>query len=146
MNQLGQIDELKKSDYDRGFLQLLEQLTSVESEKISYDDFCKHYDNINNKIYVIRNISTNKIVASGSIFIEKKFIHNLSSVGHIEDIIVDSNYRGFGLGKVIINHLTNVAKNNGCYKVILNCSNKNVGFYEKCGFVKKETEMVKYFT
>lgn len=31
----------------------------------------------------------------------------------------------------------------GCYKVILDCSEDNVPFYQKCGLVKKEVQMVK---
>ena len=49
------------------------------------------------------------------------------------------------LGKKIVYHLINLAKENGCYKVILNCNENNVGFYEKCGLIRKECEMVKYF-
>lgn len=32
----------------------------------------------------------------------------------------------------------------GCYKIILDCSQKNIPFYEKCGFSHKEYEMVLY--
>lgn len=38
-----------------------------------------------------------------------------------------------------------MAKEIGCYKVILDCSEGNVGFYERCGLVRKEVQMVKYF-
>jgi glucosamine-phosphate N-acetyltransferase len=38
-----------------------------------------------------------------------------------------------------------VGKTVGCYKVILDCSEKNVPFYEKCGFTVKEKQMVVYF-
>lgn len=31
----------------------------------------------------------------------------------------------------------------GCYKVILDCSEDNVPFYEKCGLTRKEVQMVK---
>ena len=31
----------------------------------------------------------------------------------------------------------------GCYKVILDCSEENVPFYEKCGLTKKEVQMVR---
>ena len=34
-----------------------------------------------------------------------------------------------------------MAKQNGCYKVILDCSESNVGFYEKCGFDNKGYQM-----
>lgn len=33
----------------------------------------------------------------------------------------------------------------GCYKIILDCSVKNVPFYQKCGFTEKEREMVLYY-
>lgn len=35
------------------------------------------------------------------------------------------------------------AKEVGCYKVILDCSEDNVNFYQKCGFTKKEVQMVR---
>ena len=44
----------------------------------------------------------------------------------------------------IIQELMEVGKAAGCYKVILDCSEKNVGFYEKCGFQRKEVLMAWY--
>ena len=145
MNELYHIDRIDKTDYHRGYLQLLEELTVVESEKISYKDFCDNLPNINSRIFVIRNLSADKIVATGSIFIENKIIHRFGKVGHIEDIVVDPQYRKMGFGKKIVQHLVNIAKENGCYKVILDCENKYEGFYNKCGFKCKGIEMVKYF-
>lgn len=40
--------------------------------------------------------------------------------------------------------LTHAAKARGCYKVILDCSEANAAFYEKCGLVRKEVQMVRY--
>lgn len=145
MNKLYCIDKLSKSDYSCGFLELLEQLTVVNASDITYEQFCEQFDSVNSEVYVIRDMNENKIIASGSILIEKKFIHKLSSVGHIEDIVVDKEFRSMGLGNQLVNYLSNVAKERGCYKVILNCSDKNVKFYNKCGFVIKEFEMAKYF-
>lgn len=34
------------------------------------------------------------------------------------------------------------AKGAGCYKVILDCGESNVAFYEKCGLTRKEVQMV----
>lgn len=36
-----------------------------------------------------------------------------------------------------------LAQELGCYKVILDCSEDNVPFYEKCGLTRKEVQMVK---
>lgn len=62
-------------------------------------------------------------------------------MGHIEDVVVDEKYRGKHLGKRIIEELKKIATEHGCYKTILDCAEKNVKFYEKCGFIKKETQM-----
>ena len=45
----------------------------------------------------------------------------------------------------IIEQLTAIGQKAGCYKIILCCDEKNVGFYERCGYEKKEVEMVLYF-
>ena len=140
-----EIGRLRRHDYYRGYLQLLEQLTTVNADKISFGDFCKQLGGINSNIFVMRDKNVDdKVIATGTIYIERKFIHNLGKVGHIEDVVVDSNYRGQGLGKKMINILVDRAKKEKCYKVILDCSEKNVGFYEKCGFVKHEVEMRMY--
>ncbi len=140
------INKLQKVDYYNHYLQLLEELTTVNARDITFEQFCDHCDQLssNTHIYVIRNKDATKVLASGSLLIEKKFIHHLGSVGHIEDIIVDRDCRGLGLGKMIIDHLSNKAKDGGCYKVILNCDRDNVKFYEKCGFEEKEVMVVRY--
>ena len=93
---------------------------------------------------------------------EKKFLRGLGTVGHIEDIAVDKTQQGKKLGLRIIHALTGISEALGAYKTILNCSDHNIrkstrlrtdllihhlcpAFYEKCGFVKKENEMVCVF-
>jgi glucosamine-phosphate N-acetyltransferase len=136
---------LQKDDYNKGYLDLLSQLTEVNKENITYQKFCNFIDTLNENHIIIVITNNNKLVASGTLLIENKIIHGISKVGHIEDIVVDDDSRGLGLGRKIIDHLTNLSKNNNCYKVILNCQEEKCGFYEKCGYEKKEFEMVKYF-
>lgn len=81
------------------------------------------------------------MVAMGTIFIEHKLIHNCSCVGHIEDIVVHEKYRNMNFGKFLIDYLVNIAKERQTYKVILNCSEENMRFYQKCGFHKSNLEM-----
>ena len=45
----------------------------------------------------------------------------------------------------IIDQLKHLGQRSGCYKVILDCAEKNVGFYEKLGFLRKEIQMALYF-
>ena len=69
----------------------------------------------------------------------------MGRVAHVEDVIVHNDCRGNGLGKMLVNKCIEHAKQQHCYKIILNCSNENIPFYEKCGFNKKENEMAMYF-
>lgn len=101
--------------------------------------------NNNHRIFVIEDCLKNAVIASGTIFIEEKLIRNYGKVGHIEDIVVNSKYRGYGLGKKMIELLTEYAKEQGCYKCILDCSDENVGFYEKCDYVRKGAQMAIYY-
>ncbi|KAI4341967.1 hypothetical protein MLD38_026634 [Melastoma candidum] len=97
-------------------------------------------------ICVIEDVASRKIVATGSIFVERKFIRGCGKVGHIEDVVVDGSTRGLSLGKRVVSFLADHARSVGCYKVILDCSMDNRAFYEKCGFKQKEVQMVRYFT
>jgi len=77
-------------------------------------------------------VRTGDVVGYGSIVIEKKI--RGSTMGHIEDVVSDENFRAIGAGRAIIDHLIGIAKQEKCYKINLNCTEGNIGFYEKCGF------------
>jgi glucosamine-phosphate N-acetyltransferase len=136
---------LEKNDYNLGYLELLEQLTDVG--KIPIEEWNNRYNEIkqNPCIQIWVMVENNTIVSSGTLILEPKFIHNNGTVAHIEDVVVHRDKQGLGFGKKLLDALVDVSKNNGCYKVILNCSNKNIGFYEKLGFVQKEIQMAHYF-
>ena len=85
-----------------------------------------------------------EIVASGTLIIEPKIIHQFGKVGHIEDIFVNPEYQGQGLGEEIVTHLIDLSKEYGCYKCILNCDVNLIKFYQKCGLEPKNMQMVKY--
>lgn len=44
----------------------------------------------------------------------------------------------------IIDELVKIGDILGCYKIVLDCSDRNIPFYERCGFQSKETQMTKY--
>lgn len=130
-----------------GYLECLSQLTVVG--EISREAFVKRFKDLQlqNDSYhphVICN-ETGRIVAAGTLLIEKKFIRQCGSCGHIEDIVVDSAQRGKNLGKVLLQALRTMAiERFGCYKVILDCEEGKVQFYEKCGFKEKGRQMTHY--
>ncbi|CAO3691771.1 hypothetical protein G6F56_006754 [Rhizopus delemar] len=136
---------LRSNDYYRGYLQVLSVLTEVghhtpDSWKTQFEYMKKH----NDTYYVVTIENQGRIAATGTILIEHKFVHKNGIVGHIEDIAVDSSHQGKKLGIRIIEALKYIAQQTGCYKVILDCSTKNIPFYEKCGFLPKENQMAWY--
>ncbi|KAI5453684.1 Glucosamine-phosphate N-acetyltransferase-like protein [Naganishia albida] len=95
-------------------------------------------------ILVFEHVPARRIIATATLFVERKFLRNAGLVGHIEDVSVDPAMRGKNLGRRVIVALTEIAEKVGCYKTILDCNQDNIAFYEKCGFTHKEFEMVKY--
>lgn len=80
-------------------------------------------------VIAIVSKTNDKILATGTVFIEKKFLRGLGSVGHIEDIAVNKEVQGKRLGFRIIECLTALSEKMGCYKTILNCSDENIREY-----------------
>lgn len=139
--------QLQQNDYSNDYLETLKVLTTVG--EISPEMFADVFNNWLSlpEIYQPHVITNNDgtVVATGMLFIERKVIHECGSVGHIEDIAVAKSEQGKKLGFSMISGLTEVAKNKGCYKIILDCSPHNVKFYEKCGYKNDGVEMVKRF-
>jgi len=141
------VRKLEHNDFHKGYVEVLSQLSDINNDLMTENKFNIFVDELpsNIHIFVIFNTHKNKIVGSGTIIIENKIIHNFGKVGHIEDVVIDSNYRGYGLGKIIVNYLIDYAKLNNCYKVILMASDENVEFYKKSGLYKKDNSMALYF-
>ncbi len=140
MNELI-IRELKKEDLWNGFLTTLDSLR--QTSDINKDKAEKIFENISsnsNHIVAIAELDE-KIVASVTLLIEPKFIHNGGLVGHIEDVVVDKNFQGQKIGGKIIKYVLEIAKNRGCYKTILDCTDEIKPFYEKLGFTHTANEL-----
>lgn len=125
------IRPIASTDYERGHLSVLQALTETpDPGKAAYlkqFNLMKTSKPLSYYVLAIVDVETDKIIAVGSLFIEYKFIRNLGSAGHIEDIAVDTSVQGKGLGKKIINALTLLSESLGAYKVILDCSTENQG-------------------
>jgi len=138
------IREIKKTDLNNSFFTLLAQLsgqlTSYDSD-ILWNEYTKNPNHITFVDEIKEAGKPASIVATSSILIESKFLHCGSKVGHIEDVVVDKEARGSGLGQKIVEYCIEYAKEKGCYKVILDCSNKNVPFYINCGMYLSENCM-----
>ena len=121
---------------------LLSQLTSAPliSEK-SYNDIINNLDD-NHNIFVY--VLDNKIVGMITLLHEQKLIYNGSKILHIEDLVVDKEYKNRGIGRDLINYCLDKISKEEYYKIILDCSEELERYYNKFGFEKKNIQMAKY--
>ncbi|CAI6007810.1 unnamed protein product [Closterium sp. NIES-65] len=140
--------DLNEGDYSKGYMELLSQLTTIGT--VTEEQFRDRFALLSQRssdyrIVVIEDTVNNRVVGTGTLLTELKVLRSCGKVGHIEDIVVHSSMRGKHLGHRIIQTLTDIAKKQGCYKVILDCDEKNVDFYKKCGYSVKNVGMAVYF-
>lgn len=142
------IRPLTRSDLnDNNYYSLLSQLSDMDitcvTEKKSTEFFNSLDDN--HQVFLLEEVATKRVIGTGTILIERKIIHKYGLVGHIEDIVLDEGYRHFGLGKIIVEHLTDICMfNKQCYKCILNCNEYNEYFYMQCGYKCNGLQMSLY--
>jgi ribosomal protein S18 acetylase RimI-like enzyme len=130
---------LEKKDF-KEYLNLMKQFRPIEKE-ITYDKFCEIYDKIftSSEIYVAR--IDNKIIGSVTIIYEQKFINNSSIYAHIEDVIVDEEYRNLKIGTQLLDHAKKCSIEKNCFKCTLVCSKEVSTFYIKNNFEERGVNM-----
>eukprot|EP00898_Chlorokybus_atmophyticus_P007887 jgi/Chlat1/809/Chrsp104S01267 len=138
---------LAQDDYRKGFVELLGQLTTIgevteEAFRVQYQRRAARSEDYHT--IVIEDTSSQRIVATATLLLEYKFIRSMGTAGHIEDVVVDYSVRGKNFGRRLVEELTQLAKQHGCYKVILDCSDHNIEFYTKCGFQQMGAQMAVY--
>ena len=121
---------------------LLQQLTTAPSlDKSTFEQIvCSLKPNHHIYLY----IKNNNPIGIISILIEQKLIHGGKCVAHIEDLVVDKNYNGQGIAKELLAYTIQIAKDNNCYKIILDFNKNIIKFYEKSGFKEKDIQMALY--
>ncbi|KAI0160585.1 acyl-CoA N-acyltransferase [Xylariaceae sp. FL1272] len=136
------IRALSRDDYSKGFFKCLEVLTWTGEP--SEADFHERFDEMaeaKGTYYFTVIELEGRIVGTGCLVVEKKFIHNRCKVGHVEEVAIAKEHQGKGLGLVMMQALDSVAEATGCKKSILNCSARNEPFYVRCGYRNSGIEM-----
>jgi glucosamine-phosphate N-acetyltransferase len=138
-----QIKELEDDYLNNSFFETLSNLAevggSVYNKEFSKNILEKIKKSGNIKVFVAYNDT--EIIGSITTIIEQKFIHNGGKVCHIEDVVTRKGFENLGIGSALVKTILELARQEKCYKVILNCSEDNSNFYEKLGFYKHDTGM-----
>ena len=95
---------------------VIEQGVSEKIEWDGRDHLCQHVIAITNK---------NEIIGTG----------RLQPSGHIGRIAVLSHYRGFGVGKALLQKLVSIAAEANIEHIYLNSQTHATAFYQRFGFV-----------
>ena len=127
------IRELAKSDYN----QVIELWTKSLSNKFDNEINTSHLSDPGSITLV--SVDNNTITGVASLYIIKKLTRTL---GLIEDVAVNENYRGKGIGKKLVEKLIGIAADKKCDKTVLNSSKQNSEFYKKIGFEINEIQMI----
>ena len=113
-------------DYHNNYLELLQHSFTMVPSDVSIQSFTDFIGNlgVNHQIFVIEKEMENDkktiIVGSITVLIEQKLIRSMGKVAHIEDLITHNSYRGQHIASQLIEHAKEYAKQNACYKIILN--------------------------
>ena len=142
LNSIETINE--KSKFIINLFKLLSQLTV--SPILKYNEVLSIINNLNHNHYIFIYENFEKVpIGIITLIIEQKLIHGGKCVGHIEDLVVDNNFKGKGIASQLINHCVKIAEENNCYKIILDCKEELIPFYNKNNFkqqgvcMRKET-------
>lgn len=117
---------------------LLKQLSS-NIKPITFEDLQKVREN--GEVALVRNKEDNKIVGMGTIVYIKTMTGLL---GRIEDVVVDENHRGRGIGKGIVLALIQMAEKRCVKHIDLTSSPSRKtanALYRKLGFKKRKTNV-----
>jgi GNAT superfamily N-acetyltransferase len=118
-------------------LELYKQLnpTNIDFSMENANKIWNKIENENIRYFVAKD--NDKIIGSCYIIIIPNLTYNGKSIGYIENVITDEKYRRKGIGKKIVKMAINYAKEENCYKVVLQSGIKRTTahkFYEAIGF------------
>jgi glucosamine-phosphate N-acetyltransferase len=162
------IRPLCRGDIYRGYMDVMRIAGRIgQVSEDMWSERCEWLRSMNSTYFIVVITGPNldgtdeKVVATGTLFFEHKFLHGLGVVGHIEDIAVAKDQKGKKMGLRILEALTYAAEQRGCYKVggvglldtslsitnsriqtMVNCTDGNEAFHAQAGFSKEGSQMV----
>jgi GNAT superfamily N-acetyltransferase len=120
-------------------LRLYAQPEMDNGDVLSLSDAERLFDRITNypdyQIYVA--VCDERIVGSFALLIMDNLAHRGAPSAIIEDVVVDPEWQGRGVGKMMMKKALRICRGKGCYKAVLSSNLKRErahAFYESLGF------------
>ena len=138
------IRKIKKQDLDFVYKSICE----LENEILDFEVFKTIFnENISNprNLYLI---AENENEGLGFIsFHTQNLLHHCGVVGEIQEFFIHQNYRGKGVGQLLINEIKNFAEENNLKSIEVTTNKKrveNVAIYENLGFTLSHNKFTIY--
>ena len=125
-----QIRKISQNDLSK-VIEMLQQISTFKPDFARITQAWRRYIKQTN-VYAIVVTLNEEIIGFGSVIYEQNIRSGIR--GHIEDIVVSKEYQKQGVGKEIIDNIISYSKEQGCYKLSLQCNDENIDFYKKLGF------------
>ena len=115
-------------DFDNGEVLDDAQARALYARFLTYPDY---------KIYVAEE--GGRIVGSFALLVMLNLGHCGAPSAIVEDVVVDPQMQGRGVGAAMMSAAMDLARDKGCYKLVLSSNAKRVrahAFYERLGFTR----------
>ena len=126
------ISSVSKSQI-KAVIDILQSISIYKPDEKEYNQIWNNFQSQSNNYGLVATNEKQDVVGYGSILIENKI--RGGKLGHIEDIAIHKNFRKKGIGRLLINALCEIAKQERCYKIALSCKDTNLNFYKKSNFI-----------
>ncbi|WP_035653123.1 GNAT family N-acetyltransferase [Flavobacterium sp. ASV13] len=136
----------KIQNHDINFI--YKSICELENEILDFEVFEAIFnENISNpkNLYLI---AENENEGLGFIsFHTQNLLHHCGLVGEIQEFFIDKNYRGQGVGRLLINEILNFTEENNLKSIEVTTNKKrveNVAIYENLGFTLSHNKFTIY--
>ena len=103
---------------------------------------------INNPLFVLFGVTKGSedaprvaLIGTACLYVQSRYYRDGAKSATIEDVVIDEQYRGQGVGSRLVSTILEYAREKKFYKVSLLCSDENAHFYEQCGFKRASNGM-----
>lgn len=94
--------------------------------------------------FVAIDEESGNIIGTIKVVLEQKFLRNGSLASNIEDVATHVAHQGKGVWAALVRHAIDFVRSKKAYKIVLDCHDEIMWFYEKLGFERKENCMKMY--
>jgi glucosamine-phosphate N-acetyltransferase len=113
-------------------------------EPVTYEQFETWFDKMGPNVHTFVYDVDGVLYGTARAILEPKFSNNLSMCGHVEDVAVLPTLRNQGIACAMVDHIVKFCWDEGCYKIVLDCTEGLTPLYAKSGFKRKGWEMAQY--